>query len=159
VTFLSTTPIDSAALAARVDSSSYGAVATFLGQVRNHHGGRAVQRLEYSAYGPMAEQECARVVAEAEARWPVHVALAHRIGTLGIGDVAVAVAAGGAHRDEAFAACRYVVEEVKRRVPIWKKEFYQNGAVEWVNPTSEAAGQTGVADVLAGKSPTQGQAS
>ena len=74
-------------------------------------------RLEYSAYGPMAEAECARIVAEAEARWPVRVALEHRIGALEIGDTAVAIAAAGAHRDEAFAACRFVIEEVKRRVP------------------------------------------
>jgi len=77
-------------------------------------------------------------VAEAEARWPVRVALEHRIGGLEIGDVAVAVAAGGAHRDEAFAACRFVIEEVKRRVPIWKKEFYEDGAVQWVDPARVA---------------------
>jgi molybdopterin synthase catalytic subunit len=158
VAFLSATPIDPAALVARVESRSHGAVATFLGQVRDHHGGRAVQRLEYSAYGPMAEQECARVVAEAEARWPVRVALEHRVGTLEIGGIAVAVVVGGAHRDEAFTACRYVIEEVKRRVPVWKKEFYQDGAVEWVDPTRGAAGQ-GAAGVLAGNGPTQGQSS
>ena len=71
-------------------------------------------RLEYSAYAPMAEAECARIVSEAEVRWPVRVALEHRIGTLEIGDAAVAVATAAAHRDEAFAACRFVIEEVKR---------------------------------------------
>ena len=91
----------------------------------------------------MAEAECARIVAEAEAQWPVRVSLAHRIGALAIGEAAVAVAAGGAHRDEAFAACRFVIEEVKRRVPIWKKEFYADGSVEWV----------GVAGALVGDSP------
>ncbi|HET9274565.1 MAG TPA: molybdenum cofactor biosynthesis protein MoaE, partial [Gemmatimonadales bacterium] len=78
------------------------------------------------------EAECARIVSEAEARWPVRIALEHRIGSLEIGDAAVAIAAAGAHRDEAFAACRFVIEEVKRRVPIWKKEFYADGTVEWV---------------------------
>ena len=137
--YLSATPVDLAALIARVESPAHGGVASFLGQVRDHHGGRTVDRLEYSAYGPMAEEECARIVAEAEARWPVRVALKHRVGALVIGDIAVAVAAAGAHRDEAFAACRFVIEEVKRRVPIWKKEFYQDGAVEWVDATRGTA--------------------
>jgi molybdopterin synthase catalytic subunit len=138
MSFLSTTPIDLATLIARVESPTRGGVAAFLGRVRDHHGGRAVLRLEYSAYGPMAEAQCARIVAEAEARWPVRVALEHRVGVLQIGDSAVAIAAAGAHRDEAFGACRFVIEEVKRRVPIWKKEFYQDGTVEWVDPTAGA---------------------
>jgi molybdopterin synthase catalytic subunit len=138
VAFLSAAPIDLAPLIAGIESQAHGGIASFLGQVRDHHDGRTVRRLEYSAYGPMAEEECARIVAEAEARWPVRVALKHRVGTLEIGDVAVAVAAGGAHRDEAFAACRFVIEEVKRRVPIWKKEFYQDGAVQWVEPAGVA---------------------
>lgn len=137
--FLSATPIDLATLMAGIESPAHGGVASFLGQVRDHHDGRTVRRLEYSAYGPMAEEECARIVAEAEARWPVRVALEHRVGALEIGDVAVAVAAAGAHRDEAFAACRFVIEEVKRRVPIWKKEFYQDGAVQWVEPAGMAS--------------------
>jgi molybdopterin synthase catalytic subunit len=137
--FLSATPIDLAALIAGIQSPAHGGVASFLGQVRDHHDGRTVRRLEYSAYGPMAEEECARIVAEAGARWPVRIALEHRIGTLEIGDIAVAVAAAGAHRDEAFAACRFVIEEVKRRVPIWKKEFYQDGAAQWVDPARVAS--------------------
>jgi molybdopterin synthase catalytic subunit len=83
----------------------------------------------------MAVAECSRIVAEAEARWRVAVALSHRVGSLAIGDTAVAVAAASAHRDEAFAACRYVIEEVKRRVPIWKREFYADGTAAWVDPT------------------------
>jgi molybdopterin synthase catalytic subunit len=139
--FLSATAIDLATLIARIESPAHGGVASFLGQVRDHHEGRKVRRLEYSAYGPMAEEECARIVAEAEARWPVRVALEHRVGALEIGDIAVAVAAGGAHRDEAFAACRFVIEEVKRRVPVWKKEFYEDGAVEWVDATRAIPGE------------------
>ena len=136
--FLSAAPINLAALIAGIESPAYGGVTSFLGQVRDHHDGRTVSRLEYSAYGPMGEAECAKIVAEAEARWPVRIALEHRVGALEIGDTAVAVAAAGAHRDEAFAACRFVIEEVKRRVPIWKKEFYQDGAVEWVDPARAA---------------------
>jgi molybdopterin synthase catalytic subunit len=140
---LTQSPIDLGALISRVQSASSGGIASFVGQVRNRQGGRAVERLEYSAYGPMAEEECARIVAEAETRWPVRIELQHRVGRLEIGEVAVAIAAAGAHRDEAFAACRYVIEETKRRVPVWKKEFYQDGTVEWVDPTA-AAGSTEV---------------
>ncbi len=138
--FLSNAPIDLSPLIARVESPSHGGIASFIGRVRDHHGGRQVRRLEYSAYAPMAEEECARIVAEAEARWPVRVALEHRVGTLEIGDVAVAVAAGGAHRDEAFAACRFAIEEIKRRVPIWKKELYADGRVEWVGAQEQDGG-------------------
>jgi molybdopterin synthase catalytic subunit len=136
VPFLRESPLDLAALIAAVASSERGGVASFLGLVRDHHGGRAVRRLEYSAYAPMAEKECAAVVAEAHARWPqAQVALEHRIGALDIGDAAVAVAAAAPHRDDAFDACRYVIEEVKRRVPIWKREYYADGSVGWVDPT------------------------
>jgi len=86
----------------------------------------------------MAEAECGRVVTEAESRWPVKVALAHRIGSLEVGDLAVVVVAAGAHRDEAFAACRHVIEELKRRVPIWKREHFADGEVDWVG--SEGTG-------------------
>jgi molybdopterin synthase catalytic subunit len=149
VAYLATSPLDLTALVAQVTAPERGGVASFLGLVRDHHGGRPVSRLEYSAYAPMAEAECERIVAEAEARWPVRVALVHRIGALAIGDAAVAVAAGGAHRDEAFAACRFMIEEVKRRVPIWKKEFYADGSVEWVG-----AGGALVGDPPAGSAAT-----
>jgi molybdopterin synthase catalytic subunit len=115
-----------------VQSPERGGVACFLGTVRNHHGGRDVLRLDYSAYAPMAEQECARIVAEAESRWNVGIALRHRVGRLEVGDAAVAVVAASAHRDEAFVACRHVIEELKARVPIWKREYFADGAVEWV---------------------------
>jgi molybdopterin synthase catalytic subunit len=134
--FLTHSPIDLGGLISRVQSASHGGIACFVGQVRNRQEGRAVERLEYSAYGLMAEEECARIMAEAETRWPVRIALQHRVGRLEIGEVAVAIAAAGAHRDEAFAACRYVIEETKRRVPVWKKEFYRDGTVEWVDPTA-----------------------
>lgn len=135
--FITAEPIDLAPLLAEVSSPGRGGVASFLGLVRNHHQDRAVLRLEYSAYGPMADAECARIVAEAQSRWRVAVALRHRVGSLAIGDTAVAVAAAGAHRDEAFAACRYVIEEVKRRVPVWKREHYADGTVLWVDPVAK----------------------
>ena len=129
-------PITLGALVAEVSAPERGGIATFLGLVRNHHGGRPVLRLDYSAYEPMADAECGRIVAEAEARWQVVVALQHRIGPLAIGETAVAIAAASAHREDAFAACRYVIEEVKRRVPIWKREYYADGTVGWVDPTA-----------------------
>ena len=136
MSFLTDRPIDLAALHAAVQGPERGGVAAFVGLVRDHHQGRVVLRLDYSAYGPMAEAECARIVAEAEARWQVAVALQHRIGALAIGDAAVAVVAASAHRDEAFAACRFLIEEVKRRVPVWKREYYADGTVAWVDATA-----------------------
>jgi molybdopterin synthase catalytic subunit len=107
-----------------------------VGTVRNHQDGREVTELRYTAYGSMAEAECRIIVDETEARWPVSVALRHRVGTLAIGDTAVVVVAAGDHREEAFAACRFVIEEVKRRVPIWKQERYADGSEAWVDPTA-----------------------
>ncbi|HEU4763955.1 MAG TPA: molybdenum cofactor biosynthesis protein MoaE [Gemmatimonadales bacterium] len=129
-------PIELAALVGEVAAPDRGGIATFLGIVRDHHAGRAVERLEYTAYAPMAEAEIAAIAAEAEARWPAKVAVRHRVGALAIGDVAVAIAVGSGHRDAAFDACRHVIEELKRRVPIWKKEFYADGSVAWVDPTA-----------------------
>ncbi|MGH7499940.1 MAG: molybdenum cofactor biosynthesis protein MoaE [Gemmatimonadales bacterium] len=133
--FLSAQPLDIAPLLASVQSAERGGVATFVGWVRDHHGGRPVLRLHYSAYAPMAEAECERIVAETESRWPVAVALRHRVGTLEVGEAAIVAVAASAHRDAAFQACRYLVEEVKQRVPIWKQEFYVDGTVEWLDPT------------------------
>jgi molybdopterin synthase catalytic subunit len=138
VGFLTDQPLDLGALVARVTSPERGGIACFVGVVRNHHEGRPVARLDYSAYDAMAEAECARIVAEAEARWDVHVALGHRVGRLEIGDVAVAMAAAAPHRDAAFAACRYLIEQVKRRVPIWKREYFADGTVAWVDPRQAA---------------------
>lgn len=132
--FLAQTPIELASLLAAVSAPDRGGIATFLGVVRNHQDGRAVLRLEYSAYEPMAERESAAIVAEAQSRWPVKLALVHRLGRLILGDIAVAIAASAAHRGEAFDACRYTIEEVKRRVPIWKKEYYADGTIAWVDP-------------------------
>jgi molybdopterin synthase catalytic subunit len=138
VTYLTESPLDLTRLLARVHGADRGGIASFLGVVRSHHQGRGVLRLAYSAYPEMAEAECARIVAEAETRWPVQVALEHRLGTLEIGEAAVAVVVAGAHREEAFAACRHVIEELKRRVPIWKREEFADGGVDWVG--AEGAG-------------------
>jgi molybdopterin synthase catalytic subunit len=130
--YLSPLPLDPGAIAARLADRGSGAVVTFVGSVRDHHQGRNVLRLDYSAYEPMAEAECGRIVAEAEARWPVKVALEHRVGRLEVGEAAVAIAVAGGHRAEAFEACRWVIEEVKAHVPIWKREYYADGTLAWV---------------------------
>jgi molybdopterin synthase catalytic subunit len=140
--FLTHEPLDPGALQAEVSAASRGGIASFVGVVRDHHGGRSVTALSYSAYGPMAELICADIVAEAERRWPVRVAVRHRLGELSVGDFAVVIAAAGGHRDEAFAACRYAIEEVKRRVPIWKRETYADGSEAWVDPTAEGVAKS-----------------
>ena len=129
-------PLDLPALAREVTSADRGALASFVGMVRDHHAGRMVLGLEYSAYGPMAEARCAEIVADAERQWPVRVALAHRIGALVVGDAAVIVVAASAHRAPAFDACRWVIEAVKAEVPIWKRERYVDGTEAWVDPTA-----------------------
>jgi molybdopterin/thiamine biosynthesis adenylyltransferase/molybdopterin synthase catalytic subunit/rhodanese-related sulfurtransferase len=126
--------LDPDALRAGLADASCGGFVAFEGWVRNHNEGHAVTRLEYEAFAELAEKEGARIVGEAIARFGVtRAACAHRIGSLGIGDLAVWVGVSAAHRDEAFRACRYIIDEVKHRVPIWKKEHYVNGDSGWVN--------------------------
>ena len=150
MSFLRDEPLDLGRLVGSVSAPERGAVACFLGVVRDHHEGKSVHRLEYSAYGPMAEAECGRIVAEARARWDAYVALEHRTGVLEVGDAAVAIAAAAPHRNAAFAACRHVIEEVKRRVPIWKREYYADGTVGWVDPTQTGRRAGGQVDRRAG---------
>jgi molybdopterin synthase catalytic subunit len=136
VPILTREAIDAGALVASVAAADRGGIAMFLGVVRDHHAGRAVIELEYSGYEPMVERVAAELVTAAERRWPVRVALRHRLGRLAIGDAAVGIAVGGGHRDEAFAACRFLIEEVKRKLPIWKRERYADGTEAWVDPTA-----------------------
>ena len=111
-----------------------GGYASFEGWVRDHNEGRTVQRLEYEAFEALAIKEGERIVAEAVARFGVtRAACVHRVGALGIGELAVWVGVSAAHRGEAFAACRYIIDEVKHRLPIWKKEHYTDGDSGWVN--------------------------
>ena len=111
-----------------------GGYAAFEGWVRDHNDGRTVLRLEYEAFAPLAQREGERILDEARQRFGVaRVRCAHRVGPLAIGELAVWVGVSAAHRGEAFDACRYVIDEVKHRVPIWKKEYYQNGDSGWVN--------------------------
>jgi molybdopterin synthase catalytic subunit len=121
-------PIDVAALTA--PSAADGAVCLFLGVVRNENGGRPVRHLEYEAFDEMALPLLEELAAEARRRFAVtDVHVVHRLGRLEIGETSVAVAVTAPHRDAAFAACRHVIDTLKKTVPIWKKEFYADGAV------------------------------
>ncbi len=132
--YFSTEPLAPAVLRDTVRDASCGGFAQFEGWVRNHNEGHFVTLLEYEGYAELAEKEGARIVAEAREKFGVRRAsCVHRLGSLAIGDVAVWVGVSAAHRDEAFRACRYIIDEVKHRVPIWKKEHYINGDSGWVN--------------------------
>jgi len=125
--------IDVAALIAEVGDESCGASAVFLGCVRNLNDGRPVTGIEYSAYRSMAEREMTTIVREADRKFGVsRVVIEHRLGSLGLGDVSVAIVAAHPHRGPALDAMRYVIEQLKRRVPIWKREQYTDGSREWV---------------------------
>lgn len=126
--------IDVAALLAEVGSTANGATILFLGHVRETNDGRTVTGIEYSAYGEMAERELAAIASECAAHFGIaHLAVEHRLGALSLGDVSIAIAVGHPHRAEAYEASRFVIEEVKRRLPIWKREGYADGTSEWVN--------------------------
>ena len=132
---LSEKPIASAALVRDLAHASAGGCVTFEGWVRDHNEGRAVHRLGYQAYAPLAQSEGERILTEACAKFAILDArCVHRVGTLEIGDLAVWVGASAAHRDAAFAACRYIIDEVKKRVPIWKNEHYEDGESGWLHP-------------------------
>jgi len=127
-------PLDLAALQRDLRDDSCGGFAAFEGWVRNHNEGHAVTRLEYEAFAELADKEGTRIVQAAIEKFGVtRAACVHRIGSLGIGDIAVWVGVSAVHRDEAFRACRFIIDEVKHRVPIWKKEHYVNGDSGWVN--------------------------
>lgn len=124
-------PIDLTALGRRVEAPGFGAVVTFTGNVRNRSRDRCVHYLEYETYVPLAERQMRMLGDEAETRWGVQCAIAHRIGRLEIGECSVAVAVASVHRAEAFEACRWLMDTLKATVPIWKKEFFEGGAI-WV---------------------------
>ena len=134
------TPIAAAALLDVVAHETAGAQTAFLGAVRDHNAGRAVTGIDYAAYEPMADAELAAIAAEAGERWPgVRIAIEHRIGTLAVGEISVGIAVAHAHRAPAFDACRFAIEAIKQRVPIWKREHYADGTRAWVDASSGGA--------------------
>ncbi len=133
-------PIDVTALTREVASTSNGATVLFVGTVRDVNDGRPVTGMEYSAYKTMAEREMNDIVREASEQFATtDVVVEHRLGALELGEASVAIAVAHPHRGGAYAASRYVIEQLKQRVPIWKLEHYTDGTREWVDPTRRAA--------------------
>lgn len=127
-------PLEPELLKNMLSDAHAGACVTFEGWVRDHNEGRPVSSLEYEAFAALAEKEGARILAEAREKFPfVHAICIHRVGHLQIGDLAVWTGVSSAHRAAAFDACRYIIDETKARVPIWKKEHYTSGASAWIN--------------------------
>jgi molybdopterin synthase catalytic subunit len=123
-------------LLSQVQGPERGGTCVFLGTVRDDEG---VTAIEYSAYEAMAHEEIGRIVSEAVQQWPdARVLLQHRLGVIPAGEASIAIAAAAPHRDEAFSACRYVIEQVKKRLPIWKKEMYADGTARWTDDTRQA---------------------
>lgn len=130
---LTRAPLDAAALLRDVSAPERGGTALFLGTVRADEG--QVTGIEYSAYAAMADAELDRIVAEALDRWPdARIAVQHRLGLVRAGEASIGIAAAAPHRAAAFDACRYVIEEVKRRLPVWKRELHRDGTSVWVDP-------------------------
>lgn len=130
---LTRTVIKAETFLAEKPSEDSGALACFFGIVRNHHQGKAVLRLNYECYEALAEKELARIAQDLQGTYGCsEVRILHRFGMIEIGEIAVAIQAACAHRDEAFKACREAIERIKRTVPIWKQEFYQDKTSSWV---------------------------
>jgi molybdopterin synthase catalytic subunit len=125
-------PIDLNELVRFVTDPEAGAVGTFIGTTRNNNEGRKVIALDYEGYPEMAEKELRRIGEDAKTKWPIcRMAISHRLGPVQIGEASVIIAVSSAHRDAAFAACRFAIEEIKKTVPIWKKEVFEGGEV-WI---------------------------
>ena len=132
-------PIDPESLKSRLEADDAGACVVFEGWVRNLNEGEAVDALEYETHTAIAASEGEAVIAEACERFPlIRVAGVHRVGKLAIGDCAVWIGVSSAHRGAAFDACRYIIDEIKHRLPIWKKEHYRKGASAWINCATRA---------------------
>ncbi|MGH7663951.1 MAG: molybdenum cofactor biosynthesis protein MoaE [Gemmatimonadaceae bacterium] len=136
-----TQAIHPTALLEEVSAAANGAAVLFVGTVRDVSEGRSVQGIEYSAYVAMAERELAAIVQEASDRYATSCIVAeHRVGVLELGEASVAIAAAHVHRAEAFDAARFVIEQIKKRLPVWKREHFADGGRDWVDPTRRAAG-------------------
>ncbi|MGH9380461.1 MAG: molybdenum cofactor biosynthesis protein MoaE [Thermoanaerobaculia bacterium] len=124
-------PLEPDSLLAEVTDVSHGGVVSFVGVVRDNHGGRRVTGIEYTAYEPLAEPTLVRIEEEVGAGHRARVRIRHRLGDLVVGEASVAIAASAAHREAAFAACRETLERLKREAPIWKRERYADGSSAW----------------------------
>jgi molybdopterin synthase catalytic subunit len=143
-------PLDAAAAIGAVSAADCGAVATFVGLVRDHNAGRRVLYLEYECYEALAVKAFELIAAEASDRWPAaRLAIAHRTGRLRIGEASVIIAAGSPHRADAFAACRYAIERIKQIAPIWKREHFDGGDVWIEGATADPDNADARSDALA----------
>ncbi|PYP60799.1 MAG: molybdenum cofactor biosynthesis protein MoaE [Gemmatimonadetes bacterium] len=134
--YLTRDPLSVERLVAEVSAPERGGTCVFLGTVRNGPEEQGVTAIEYSAYEAMVEAEFGRLLADAGGRWPqARIAVRHRLGTIPSGEASIAIAVAAPHRAEAFEACRFVIEEVKRRIPVWKKELRVDGTETWVDPS------------------------
>lgn len=143
---LSHSAIDPDALMMGLRDLRAGACVTFEGRVRDQNGGKGVKSLDYESHETLARKEGDRILGEAREKFPILDAVCvHRTGSLSLGDIAVWIGVTAAHRGAAFEACRYIIDEAKDRVPIWKKEHYADGSTEWINCATRgpAAGETG----------------
>lgn len=134
-------PIDVQEVLRSVQVPEAGAIDIFIGTTRNHSDGKEVLSLEYEAYEPMAIKEMEKIENEVRAGWPVHrFAMVHRVGQVGIGEASIVIAVSASHRREAFEACRFAIDTLKKEVPIWKKEFLADGEL-WVGFQGEEGAQ------------------
>lgn len=137
---LTADPIETASLRGQLLDARAGAFASFEGWVRDHNQGQSVRWLQYQAYAVLAQAEGEKVIEEALAKFDILDArCVHRTGALAIGEMAVWVGVSAGHRDGAFAACRWIIDQTKARVPIWKQEHYRSGADQWLHPAGPTA--------------------
>src|SRR5437879_10473432 len=136
MSYVTRSPISLDFLVAEVAHPECGGTCLFLGTVRNGPDEQGVTAIEYSAYEEMVEAEFGRLLTDARGRWPeARIAVRHRLGTIPAGEASIAIVAAAGHRAQAFEACRFVIEEVKRRIPVWKKELRLDGSEVWVDPS------------------------
>ena len=140
--YLTRSPISLDRLLAEVAHPALGGTCVFLGTVRDGPEEHGVTAIEYSAYEDMVEAEFDRLAADARGRWPdAQIAVRHRLGTIPAGEASIAIVSAAPHRAQAFDACRFVIEEVKRRIPVWKKEMRADGSEVWVDPSGRPTGR------------------
>lgn len=135
MTYLTRDPLSVDALLVQVMTAACGGTCLFLGTVRDGPEEEGVRAIEYSAYEEMVEAEFGRLLNDARSRWPqARIAVRHRLGEIPAGEASIAIAVAAPHRAEAFDACRFVIEQVKQRIPVWKKELHLDGTTVWVDP-------------------------
>jgi len=132
VVALTLNPIDMSSVVSKLTTPETGGIDVFIGTTRNHSDGRQVDLLEYEAFEPMALELLEDLERRARKQWPLHrVAIIHRIGKVPIGEASVVIGVSASHRREAFEACRFLIDTLKKEVPIWKREHFADGTVEW----------------------------